>query len=496
MLARVTSAAVLGVDAYPVEIEVDISGGLPSFTVVGLPDTAVQESRERVRAAIKNAGFPFPASRIVVNLAPADIRKEGPAFDLPIALALLAAQGVVAQDRLSGVIISGELALEGSIRPLRGAITIGLFAAQDGYQRIIVPPENAAEAAVIGGVEVYAPRNLLEAVAFLQGRSELAPAEPRALEAASVAPDLQDVKGQAAAKRALEIAAAGLHNLVMSGPPGSGKTMLARRLPGLLPKLTRDEAIEVTRIHSAAGALQESGLIQAPPFRSPHHTVSDAGLIGGGNIPKPGEVSLAHRGVLFLDEFPEFSRRALEVLRQPLEDGVVTISRAKAALTFPARFMLVTGMNPCPCGYFGDTQKACSCGPSMIQRYKERISGPLLDRIDLRITVPRLPAEDLIRVPVSEPTAVVRERVLAARRRAIARQGVANAQLAGQALRQHARLSAASEGFMKLVVKQLALSGRGFDRLLRVARTIADLSGEEEISEAHLAEAVSYREVM
>jgi len=496
MLARVTSAAVLGVDAYPVEIEVDISGGLPSFIVVGLPDAAVQESRERVRAAIKNAGFPFPASRIVVNLAPADIRKEGPAFDLPIALALLAAQGVIAQDRLNGVVISGELALEGSIRSLRGAITIGLFAAQDGYKRIIVPPENAAEAAVIGEVEVYAPRNLLEAVAFLQGRAALEPARPRALEAPSAAPDLQDVKGQGAAKRALEIAAAGLHNLLMSGPPGSGKTMLARRLPGLLPKLTRDEAIEVTRIHSAAGALQESGLIQTPPFRSPHHTVSDAGLIGGGNIPKPGEVSLAHRGVLFLDEFPEFSRRALEVLRQPLEDGVVTISRAKAALTFPARLMLVTGMNPCPCGYFGDTQKACSCGPSMIQRYKERISGPLLDRIDLRITVPRLLAEDLIRAPISEPTAVVRERVLAARSRAIARQGVANAHLAGQALRQHARLSAASEAFMKMVVKQLALSGRGFDRLLRVARTIADLAGEEEIREAHLAEAVSYRETL
>lgn len=496
MLARVTSAAVLGVDAYPVEIEVDISGGLPSFTVVGLPDTAVQESRERVRAAIKNAGFPFPASRIVVNLAPADIRKEGPAFDLPIALALLAAQGVVAQDRLSGLVISGELALEGSIRPLRGAITIGLFAAQDGYQRIIVPPENAAEAAVIGGVEVYAPRSLSEAVEFLQGRLGLAPAEPKALEVTNLVPDLQDVKGQGAAKRALEIAAAGLHNLLMSGPPGSGKTMLARRLPGLLPNLSREEAIEVTRIHSAAGALQESGLIQAPPFRSPHHTVSDAGLIGGGNIPKPGEVSLAHRGVLFLDEFPEFSRRALEVLRQPLEDGVVTISRAKAALTFPARFMLVTGMNPCPCGYFGDTQKACSCGPSMIQRYKERISGPLLDRIDLRITVPRLPTEDLIRAQLGEATTVVRERVWAARSRAIARQGVANAQLAGQALRRHAQLSAASEAFMKLVVKQLALSGRGFDRLLRVARTIADLTGEAEIREAHLAEAVSYREAM
>lgn len=496
MLARVTSAAVLGVDAYPVDIEVDISAGLPSFTVVGLPDAAVQESRERVRAAIKNAGFPFPASRIVVNLAPADIRKEGPAFDLPIALALLAAQGVLAQDKLGGLIISGELALDGSIRPLRGAIAIGLLAAQDGFGRIIVPAENAAEAAVIGGVEVYSPRTLVEAVAFLQGRVVLKPAEPKALEAPLATPDLQDVKGQGAAKRALEIAAAGLHNLLMSGPPGSGKTMLARRLPGLLPQLTPDEAIEVTRIHSAAGALQESGLIQTPPFRSPHHTVSDAGLIGGGNIPKPGEVSLAHRGVLFLDEFPEFSRRALEVLRQPLEDGVVTISRAKAALTFPARFMLVAGMNPCPCGYFGDSQRACSCSPVMIQRYKERISGPLLDRIDLRITVPRLPADDLLRAPLGEATAKVRERVLAARARAIARQGVANACLTGQALRRHARLASSAEALMKAVAEQLALSGRGFDRLLRVARTIADLAGEEEICEVHLAEAVSYREAI
>lgn len=496
MLAKVISAAVLGVDAYEVQIEVDISGGLPSVMVVGLPDAAVQESRERVRSAIRNSGLPFPSSRIVVNLAPADVRKEGPAFDLPIAVAILVAQGIVSQDAVAEMVMSGELALDGQLRSLRGAINISLYAAQAGVPKVVVPPDNAAEAAVVDGVEVYAPKTLADLVAFLQGRGDLVPAEPVEVDEPEALLDLQDVRGQAAAKRALEIAAAGSHNMLMTGPPGSGKTMLARRLPSILPPLEQDAAIEVTRIHSTAGTLRRSGLIRHAPFRSPHHTVSDAGLIGGGNIPRPGEVSLAHRGVLFMDEFPEFNRRVLEVLRQPLEDGMVTISRARAALTFPARFMLVASQNPCPCGHYGDPKKACTCSPVMRQRYKERISGPLADRIDLRFSVPRLSAEELLHAPSGEASEAVRKRVTTARHKALSRQNVANAELAGRALQKHAALTGGSEAFLRSVIKQLALTARSYDRLRRVARTIADLAGDDVIREAHLAEAVSYRETV
>ncbi|MBB6097220.1 magnesium chelatase family protein [Deinobacterium chartae] len=493
MLAKATSVTLVGVDAVLVTVEVDVAAGLPAFTVVGLPDQAVSEARERVRAAIRNAHLPFPAARITVNLAPADLRKEGPLFDLPIALCLLAAQGLFAPEALADLLIAGELALDGELRAVPGAINLALKAAETG-RTALVPHANAPEACAVEGVTVLAPASLRAALEHLSGRQTLAPARPAApADPAESFACLSDVKGQAQGRRALEIALAGGHNLLLVGPPGSGKTLLARRAPGLLPPLTAGEALEVTRIHSAAGQLGGRGLLRQAPYRAPHHTVSDAGLIGGGSLPRPGEVSLAHHGVLFLDEFPEFSRKALEALRQPLEDGVVSISRARASVIYPARFQLIAAMNPCPCGHLGDPSRACVCSPAERARYLARLSGPVLDRIDLVVSVPRLTVDELTRAPEGESSAHVRERVAAARARMVERQGTRNAALLGSALRCHARLEGAAEGFARSAASRLGLSGRGFDRLLRVARTVADLEGSERVRETHLAEATAYR---
>src|SRR3954447_936833 len=503
MLARIRSAAVLGIDAYPVDVEVDISNGLPSFSTVGLPHGAVKEGRERVSAALANAGFVFPLRRITVNLAPADIRKDGSALDLPIALGLLVASGQLPEDALGATMVAGEIGLEGDLRPVRGVLSMALAARSAGSARLLVPLSNLPEAGVVQGLEVRGAGSLAQVCNFLRGGPPLPTAvvdleqliHERVVESA----DFGDVRGQAAAKRALEVAAAGGHNILLIGAPGAGKTMLARRLPTILPGLELDEALETTRIHSVAGLLPaDRALCVTRPFRAPHHTVSDAGLIGGGSSPRPGEVSLAHGGVLFLDELPEFRRNVLEVLRQPMEDGVVTLSRAALSLTYPARFMLAAAMNPCPCGYFGDPLHPCRCGSLSIERYRSRISGPLLDRIDIHLEVPAVAYSDLVGTRSDESSAAIRIRVERARAVQRARfqgqRGVhANAHMTARDLRRHCRLTEGVESVLRQAVTRLGLSARAYHRVLKIARTIADLAGAAELTTAHVSEAIQYR---
>src|SRR5881296_924761 len=489
MLARVRSAAVLGIDAYLVDVETDISNGLPTFATVGLPQGAVKEGRERVYAALTNTGYTFPLKRITVNLAPADIRKDGSAFDLPIAVGILAATEQISSERLGRVAVLGELGLEGAIRPVRGALPVALAARLAGLEALVLPRENLPEAGVVSGVRVLGAGNLAELADFLDGRAERAKHDV----------DFAEVKGQAHAKRALEVAAAGGHNILMIGAPGTGKTMLARRLPTILPKMSLDEALETTKIHSVAGVLPVGeSLVARRPFRAPHHTISDAGLIGGGSYPRPGEVSLAHGGVLFLDELPEFRKNVLEVLRQPMEDGVVTIARAAMSLTYPARFMLAAAMNPCPCGYFGDPQHNCVCGPLGVERYLARVSGPLLDRIDIHLEVPAVKYRALAEQGGGEPSEAVRERVDRARtlqrERFVKRPGIyANAHMAPRDLRAFCRVSDGADALLRTAITRLGLSARAYHRILKIARTIADLDGAAGLQPKHVSEAIQYR---
>lgn len=497
MYARVTSLGLFGLDGYKVTVEVDTSNGLPAFSIVGLPDASVSESRDRVRAVIRNNGLAFPVSRITANLAPADKRKTGPLYDLPILIAILLATDQLKTD-VSDCAFIGELSLDGELRPVDGVLAMATAAAECGIKKLYLPSANAKEAAV-AGLQAYGADNMRQLLSHLNGNETLLPAEPLGFfeQDADDVIDFSDVKGQPFARRACEIAAAGGHNLLMIGPAGSGKSMLAKRMPGILPKLTYQESIETTKIHSIAGTLIDNkGLISRRPFRSPHHTVSSAGLTGGGSIPKPGEISLAHNGVLFLDELPEFQRSTMEVLRQPVEDGVVTISRAAAALTYPCNITLVAAMNPCPCGNFGNPRKQCSCSAAAVERYLGRISGPLLDRIDLHVEVPAVDYDDISSSALSESSADIRKRVEAARKIQQRRlEGIAtcNANIPSSMMRDVCRMTPKAEQTLHKAFDRLSLSARAYDKVLKVARTIADLAASELIDVAHIAEAIQYR---